>query len=63
MERVQLVFHSKHEVLSAFIPKTLFDTVRKRAKSEGVPYKRYIRHALERAVKESKRSKAKSKAS
>lgn len=52
MERVQLVFHGGQEVLSAFIPKALFDNVRKRAKREGVSYKRYIRHVLERAVSE-----------
>ena len=37
----------------------LFDAVRETAKHEGVPYQRYIRHVLERAVSEHKRTKAK----
>lgn len=37
----------------------LLDAVRENAKREGVPYQRYIRLALERAVTPSKRSKAK----
>ncbi len=37
----------------------LFDAVRETAKHEGVPYQRYIRHVLERAVSERKRTKAK----
>lgn len=37
----------------------LFDAVRENAKREGVPYQRYIRHVLERAVTERKPAKAK----
>jgi predicted DNA binding CopG/RHH family protein len=59
MGRAQLVFHSKRGILSASIPKSLFDRVRQRAKSAGLPYKRYIRYALERAVAQCGQSKAK----
>jgi len=59
MQRVQLVFRSRRETLTASIPKALFDAVRLRAKKTGVPYQRFIRHVLERAVTAPKRSKAK----
>jgi predicted DNA binding CopG/RHH family protein len=41
----------------------LLDAVRENAKREGVPYQRYIRHALERAVTERTPKRAKAKAS
>jgi predicted DNA binding CopG/RHH family protein len=37
----------------------LFDAVREIAKGEGVPYQRFIRHTLEHAVNEHRRTKAK----
>ena len=63
MERVRLVFHSENSVLTTVIPKTLFDCVRKCAKREGMPYKRYIIHVLERELAKPRRRKAKIKAS
>jgi predicted DNA binding CopG/RHH family protein len=41
----------------------LLDAVRASAKREGVPYQRYIRHILERAVSEPVRKRQKAKAS
>jgi predicted DNA binding CopG/RHH family protein len=41
----------------------LLDAVRANAKREGVPYQRYIRHILERAVSEPGRKRQKAKAS
>jgi predicted DNA binding CopG/RHH family protein len=40
----------------------LLDAVRANAKREGVPYQRYIRHILERAVSEPARKRPKAKA-
>jgi predicted DNA binding CopG/RHH family protein len=40
----------------------LLDAVRANAKREGVPYQRYIRHILERAVSEPVRKRQKAKA-
>ena len=59
MKRVQLIFRTKLETLSVAVPETLFDAVRENAKREGVPYQRFIRHILERAVMMRTRSKAK----
>jgi predicted DNA binding CopG/RHH family protein len=59
MKRVQFIFSTKQETLSVSLPETLFVAVRKKAKRAGVPYQRFIRHALERAVTMPKRLKAK----
>jgi predicted DNA binding CopG/RHH family protein len=51
--------HPKEKTVNLRISEGLLDAVRADAKREGVPYQRYIRHALERAVTERKRSKVK----
>lgn len=49
----------KEKSVNLRISKDLLDAVRENAKREGVPYQRYIRHVLERAVSESKPRKRK----
>ncbi len=48
-------FKPKQKSLNLRISEELLDAVRKNAKREGIPYQRYIRQALERAVTERKR--------
>jgi predicted DNA binding CopG/RHH family protein len=48
-------FKPKRKSLNLRISEELLDAVRKNAKREGIPYQRYIRQALERAVMERKR--------
>ena len=49
----------KGKSLNLRVSEDLLDAVRERAKYEGIPYQRFIRHALERAVNEPKTKKAK----
>lgn len=42
----------KEKSVNLRISEALLETVRERAKREGVPYQRFIRHAIERAVME-----------
>jgi len=49
----------KEKTVNLRISEGLLNAVRESAKREGVPYQRYIRHALERAVNEHRRAKAK----
>lgn len=49
----------KEKSINLRLSEGLLEAVRKNAKREGVPYQRFIRLALERAVTPSKRSKAK----
>ena len=49
----------KEKSINLRLSEGLLDAVRENAKREGVPYQRFIRLALERAVTPSKRSKAK----
>ncbi|MGA3307996.1 MAG: CopG family antitoxin [Xanthobacteraceae bacterium] len=48
-------FKPKQKSLNLRISEELLDAVRKNAKRAGIPYQRYIRQALERAVMERKR--------
>jgi predicted DNA binding CopG/RHH family protein len=48
-------FMPKQKSLNLRISEKLLDAVRKNAKRAGIPYQRYIRQALERAVMERKR--------
>ena len=48
-------FKPKSKSLNLRISQDLLDAVRKNAKRQGVPYQRFIRQALERAVMERKR--------
>ena len=56
---VHFEIRPKEKTVNLRISKGLLDAVRESAKREGVPYQRYIRHALERAVSERKRTKVK----
>jgi predicted DNA binding CopG/RHH family protein len=46
----QFEFAPKSERVNMRLPKPLLDSVKARAKREGMPYQRYIRRALEHAV-------------
>jgi predicted DNA binding CopG/RHH family protein len=48
-------FKPKEKSLNLRISNGLLEAVRKNAKREGIPYQRYIRQALERAVMQRKR--------
>jgi predicted DNA binding CopG/RHH family protein len=52
---IRFEFKPKQKSLNLRISEELLDAVRKNAKREGIPYQRYIRQALERAVMERKR--------
>lgn len=49
----------KEKSVNLRMSEALYEAVRETAKEEGVPYQRYIRHVLERAVSERNRTKAK----
>lgn len=44
----------KDQSVNLRLPKQLLDTVRERAKALGIPYQRFIRMALERALQSPK---------
>jgi len=52
---IRFEFKPKQKSLNLRISEELLAAVRKNAKREGIPYQRYIRQALERAVTERKR--------
>ncbi|HUD88216.1 MAG TPA: CopG family antitoxin, partial [Xanthobacteraceae bacterium] len=54
-EWMRFEFKPKQKSLNLRISEELLDAVRKNAKREGIPYQRYIRQALERAVMDRKR--------
>jgi predicted DNA binding CopG/RHH family protein len=54
-EWMRFEFKPKQKSLNLRISEELLNAVRKNAKREGIPYQRYIRQALERAVAERKR--------
>jgi predicted DNA binding CopG/RHH family protein len=56
---MQFEIRPKEKSINLRLSEGLLDAVRENAKREGVPYQRFIRLALERAVTPSKRSKAK----
>ena len=49
---VKFEFAAKDQRLNMRLPLSLLEAVKKKAKAEGLPYQRYIRAALERAVGE-----------
>lgn len=51
---VQFEFRPKDKSLNLRLSEDLLNAIRARAKKEGMPYQRYIRLALERAVAERK---------
>jgi predicted DNA binding CopG/RHH family protein len=59
MVPVRFEFMPKTERVNMRLPEDLLNSVKDRAAREGVPYQRYIRLALERAVTEQKPTKVK----
>ena len=49
-------FQPKTERVNMRLPAELLEAVRRKAEAEGMPYQRFIRATLERAVKEKKRA-------
>ncbi len=47
---VKFEFAAKDQRLNMRLPLSLLEAVKKKAKAEGLPYQRYIRAALEKAV-------------
>ena len=47
---VHFEFERKTAQLNMRVPKPLLDAVKKRAKARGIPYTRFIREAVERAL-------------
>ena len=61
MRMMRFEFQPKRERVNMRLPKLLLDAVKASAEKAGVPYQRFIRHALEAAVhrpKDRKRPKA-----
>jgi predicted DNA binding CopG/RHH family protein len=52
---MQFEFRPKQKTVNLRISEELLNAVRARAKRQGIPYQRYIRQALERAVTPHKR--------
>ena len=50
MRMMRFEFQPKRERVNMRLPKLLLDAVKASAKKAGVPYQRFIRHALEAAV-------------
>jgi len=55
MRLVQFEFEPKTERVNMRLPRTLLDAVKAKAAKQGIPYQRYIRQALESAIRQSKR--------
>ncbi len=47
---VQFEFERKTAQLNMRVPKPLLDAVKKRAKARSIPYTRFVREAMERAL-------------
>jgi predicted DNA binding CopG/RHH family protein len=50
MQSVRFEFQPKSERINMRLPRSLLDAVKAKASEAGVPYQRFIRHALETAV-------------
>jgi predicted DNA binding CopG/RHH family protein len=50
MRTIRFEFQPKSERVNLRLPRLLLDAVKTAAKRSGVPYQRFIRHALEAAV-------------
>jgi len=46
----QFEFQAKDEQINMRVPRPLLDAVKARAKARGIPYTRFIRETLERAI-------------
>ena len=53
---VRFEFQPKTERVNMRLPAELLEAVRRKAKAEGMPYQRFIRATLERAVAAKKRA-------
>ena len=51
---VRFEFEKKAARVNMRLPQPLLDAVKRRARQRGIPYQRFIREALERAVNRSK---------
>jgi predicted DNA binding CopG/RHH family protein len=49
-KRVHFEFEKKSAQLNMRVPKPLLDAVKRRAKARGIPYTRFVREAMERAL-------------
>jgi predicted DNA binding CopG/RHH family protein len=49
-KRTPFEFEKKDEQINMRVPKPLLEAVKARAKARGIPYTRFIRETLERAV-------------
>jgi predicted DNA binding CopG/RHH family protein len=47
---VRFEFEPKNEQINMRVPKSLLTAIKSRAKARGIPYTRFIREALERAL-------------
>jgi predicted DNA binding CopG/RHH family protein len=61
MRPIRFEFQPKSERVNMRLPRQLLDAVRASAAKEGLPYQRFIRHALENAVQLKQPRKAKRK--
>lgn len=50
MRQIRFEFQPKNERVNMRLPRQLLDAVRASAAKAGIPYQRFIRHALEQAV-------------
>ena len=53
---VQFEFRAKDAQINMRLPSSLLAAVKEKAERRGIPYQRFIREALERAVMEKKRA-------
>ncbi len=51
---VHFEFQAKDSQINMRLPKPLLDAVKATAKSQGIPYQRFIRQTLERAIAQGK---------
>ena len=51
-KQVQFEFEPKSAQVNMRMPKSLVDAIKAQAKRRGIPYQRYIRETLERALSE-----------
>ncbi len=54
---VTFEFQSKAAQLNMRVPQPLLDAVKERAKASGIPYTRFIRQLMERAVSQPEKSR------
>jgi predicted DNA binding CopG/RHH family protein len=54
-KRIEFEFRPKQKSINLRLSEELLNAVRAQAKRHGIPYQRYIRQALERAVAQHKR--------